>query len=50
VPATYNGSYLIQGRTDTTISFGRLADSGPFTSGGTVWSPDVLSFNATSCY
>ena len=49
-PSGYNGQYQIATETSTSISYALPVNPGTYISGGTVAYPNILLFNAATCY
>jgi len=49
-PSGYNGTWQVTAATSTTVSYALPNNLGTYVSGGVVSSPNILLFNADSCY
>jgi hypothetical protein len=50
IPSGYNGTWQVKAVTPSSVSFFLPSNPGPYASGGTLSSPNVLLFNAAHCY
>jgi hypothetical protein len=49
-PSGYNGNFQLTGETSTTVSYPLATNPGTYSSGGSLAGPDILAFDANSCY
>lgn len=49
-PSGYNGTWQVKAVTSSSVSFSLPTNPGPYVSGGTLSSPNILLFDAANCY